>query len=186
VSTPLAVDPECPLHGERPTITELVEVVPRRQAPLGVPEIHPQQVAGEQGRLLAALAGLDLEDHVLAVARVAGGEHGSQLPFEFGTVAGELVCLMSEREVFGGQLPGRLLVRDGLLPFLVGVHDRADLAVPPAYRPRALGVSVDRRVSELTLQLSMLAGEVGKLLEHRSPPAMSLRQQCRLPPLWGR
>ncbi len=40
----LAVDPECPLHGERPTITELVEVVPRRQAPLGVPEIEPREL----------------------------------------------------------------------------------------------------------------------------------------------
>ena len=39
--------------------------------PLGVPQVHPQQVAGEQRRLLAALAGLDLQDHVLGVVRVA-------------------------------------------------------------------------------------------------------------------
>src|SRR3712207_8361266 len=32
--------------------------------PLGVAQVHPQQVAGEQRRLLAALAGLDLEDDV--------------------------------------------------------------------------------------------------------------------------
>ena len=40
-------------------------------APLGVPQVHPQQVAGEQGGLLAALAGLDLEDHVAVVVGVA-------------------------------------------------------------------------------------------------------------------
>ena len=40
-------------------------------APLGVAQVHPQQVAGEQRRLLAALARLDLDDHVLVVGRVA-------------------------------------------------------------------------------------------------------------------
>ena len=39
--------------------------------PLGVAQVHPQQIAGEQRRLLAALARLDLEDHVLVVVRVA-------------------------------------------------------------------------------------------------------------------
>ena len=43
-------------------------------APLGVAQVHPQQVAGEQRRLLAALARLDLDDHVLAVVRVARDE----------------------------------------------------------------------------------------------------------------
>ena len=38
-------------------------------APLGVPGVHAQQVAGEQRRLLAALAGLHLEDRVLVVGR---------------------------------------------------------------------------------------------------------------------
>ena len=39
--------------------------------PLGVAQVHPQQVAGEQRRLLAALARLDLEDDVLVVVGVA-------------------------------------------------------------------------------------------------------------------
>ena len=38
---------------------------------LGVPQVHPQQVAGEQGRLLAALPRLDLEDDVAVVVGVA-------------------------------------------------------------------------------------------------------------------
>ena len=38
---------------------------------LGVAGVHPQQVGREQRRLLAALAGLDLEERVLAVGGVA-------------------------------------------------------------------------------------------------------------------
>ena len=45
---------------------------------LGVPGVHPQQVAGEQRRLLAALAGLDLEDRVLVVGRVARHQQVAQ------------------------------------------------------------------------------------------------------------
>ena len=40
-------------------------------AALGVAQVHPQQVTGEQRRLLAALAGLDLEDDVAVVVGVA-------------------------------------------------------------------------------------------------------------------
>ena len=39
--------------------------------PLGVAQVHAQQVAGEQRRLLAALARLDLQDHVLGVVGIA-------------------------------------------------------------------------------------------------------------------
>jgi adenylyltransferase/sulfurtransferase len=40
----IAVDPECPLHGAHPTISELVEVVPKRPATLGLPEIEPREL----------------------------------------------------------------------------------------------------------------------------------------------
>ena len=40
--------------------------------PLGVAQVHPQQVAGEQRRLVAALARLDLEDDVLVVVGILG------------------------------------------------------------------------------------------------------------------
>src|SRR5450432_3687701 len=46
--------------------------------PLGVAQVHPHQVAGEQRRLLTALTGLDLKDHVLAVVGVAGYQQGAQ------------------------------------------------------------------------------------------------------------
>ena len=47
-------------------------------APLGVAQVHPQQVAGEQRRLLAALARLDLEDDVLVVVGSRGTSSSPQ------------------------------------------------------------------------------------------------------------
>ena len=44
----------------------------RREAvPLGVAQVHPEQLAGEQRGLLAAGAGPDLDDHVAVVVGVA-------------------------------------------------------------------------------------------------------------------
>ena len=47
--------------------------------PLGVAQVHAQQVAGEQRRLVAARARLDLEDDVLVVAGVARDEQKAEL-----------------------------------------------------------------------------------------------------------
>ena len=55
-----------------------VELLGLPAAPLGVAGVHPQQVAGEQRRLLAALAGLDLQQRVLGVGRVAGHQEVPQ------------------------------------------------------------------------------------------------------------
>jgi molybdopterin/thiamine biosynthesis adenylyltransferase/rhodanese-related sulfurtransferase len=40
----LATDPDCPLHGSHPTITDVVEVVPQAQPPLAVPEVEPRDL----------------------------------------------------------------------------------------------------------------------------------------------
>jgi len=50
----------------------VVEHVGRPALPFGVAQVHPQQVPGEQRRLVATLTGLDLEDDVLAVVGVLG------------------------------------------------------------------------------------------------------------------
>ena len=47
-------------------------------AALGVAQVHAQQVAGEQGRLLAALPRLDLEDDVPVVVGVAGDQQPTE------------------------------------------------------------------------------------------------------------
>ena len=49
--------------------------------PLGVPRVHAEQVTGEQRRLLAALAGLDLENDVLAVVWIFGQQQLAQFRF---------------------------------------------------------------------------------------------------------
>jgi adenylyltransferase/sulfurtransferase len=40
----VAVDPECPLHGDHPTITDVVTVVPQAEPALGVPEVEPAEL----------------------------------------------------------------------------------------------------------------------------------------------
>ena len=40
----IATDPDCPLHGSNPTISDVVEVVPRAQPPLAVPEVEPRDL----------------------------------------------------------------------------------------------------------------------------------------------
>ena len=72
--------------------------------PLGVPQVHAQQVSREQRRLLAALAGLDLEDDVLGVERVARHEQVLEPLLKLGLAAGELLGLLGERRVLAGQL----------------------------------------------------------------------------------
>src|ERR671930_2013394 len=46
---------------------------------VGPAEVHPEQLAGEQRRFLAAGAGADLEDHVPFVVRIARHEEHPEL-----------------------------------------------------------------------------------------------------------
>ena len=63
---------------------------------LGISDVHPGQVGGEQGRLLAALAGFHLKDDVVGVVRIARCQHVSQLIIEFGDLGLQL-------DHFGGE-----------------------------------------------------------------------------------
>jgi hypothetical protein len=129
-------------------------------APLGVTLVHPQQVPGEQRGFLAAFPRLDLEDGVAVVVGVARHEQLAQLLLEFLAAGGELVGLVSERGVLAAEVAGRLLIRRGLLPLPVGVHDRGQLGVTAAKRARFLLVGVHGRVGERVLQLRVLAHQV--------------------------
>ena len=66
----------------------LAEHLGLEAAPLGVLGEHPVEVAGEQGGLVPAGAGADLDDHVLVVVRVAL-DHREPQPL------GELLHLLS-------------------------------------------------------------------------------------------
>ncbi len=73
---------------------------------------------------------------------------------------GQLLGLGGEGGVFPGQLARRLLVGRGLLPLVVGVHDRGQLGVAAAKRARFLLVGVHGRVGERVLKLRVLAYQV--------------------------
>src|SRR5580704_13350667 len=128
-------------------------------APLGVTQVHPEQVAREQRGFLAALACLDLKNDVAPVIRIPGHQQPLQLSLELLPVCGQLLALSGERGVFPGQLPRRLLVRRGLLPLLVSVHDGGQLGVAAAKRARSLLVRVHGGVGEGVLQLRVLANQ---------------------------
>ena len=129
-------------------------------APFGVTLVHPEQVAGEQRGLLAALARLDLQDDVTPVVRVPRHEQLAAAGPRAPRGARPAARLGGEGGVFPGQLARGLLVRRGLLPLVVGVHDRGQLGVAAAQRARLLLVGVDARVGERVLKLGMLANQV--------------------------
>ena len=64
--------------------------------PFRVPQVHPQQITGEQRRLLAALAGLDLDDDVLGVIRIPWGEQAGQLRLQLVDLVGQRDHLLGE------------------------------------------------------------------------------------------
>ena len=106
-----------------------VEDLGRPAAPLGVAQVHPQQVAGEQRRLLAALPRLDLEDDVLVVVGVAGQQQLAQPagqlldplpPAPVASAANEASSPASSRAV--AEVAAGLVERPG------GLHDRCELA----------------------------------------------------------
>ena len=71
---------------------------------LGVVHVHAQQVGGEQGALGAALAALDLHDHVTAVVGVARDEQAPQLLLGRRELLLERRHLLGEGLVLAGQL----------------------------------------------------------------------------------
>jgi hypothetical protein len=128
--------------------------------PLGVAQVHAQQVAGEQRGLRAALSRLDLEDDVLVVVGVLGQQLLAQPVGELPDPRLEPGRLRSERGVLLGELPRRREVAACLVQRADGLDQRGQLRVAAAEPPRAGLVGVHRRVGELLLQRGVL-GEQG-------------------------
>ena len=102
--------------------------------PLGVAQVHPQQVAGEQRRLLAALPRLDLDDDVLVVVGVARQQQQAQPVLELAAPRLEHRDLGAERLVLVGQLAGRRQVARELGQRPLGLDDRGQLGIALARR----------------------------------------------------
>ena len=101
----------------------------RELVPLGVADVHPVELRGEQGGLVAAGAGPDLHDHVAVVVRVARQEEDLQL--------------VEEPRLVGRQ-PGHLVL--GHRPHLVvAVAAVAQLAGAGQLRPGRLEAPERRR-----------------------------------------
>ena len=128
--------------------------------PFGVALVHPQQVAGEQRRLLAALARLDLDDRVAVVVGVLGDEQLPQPLLNFFALLDELLGLFAEGGVLVRKFPGGLLVVAGLLPLAVRVDDRGELGIALGERPGLIRVRVHAGIGEGTLKLGMLASQI--------------------------
>ena len=114
----------------------------RPAVPLGVAQVHPQQIAREQRRLVAALTGLDLEDDVLAVVRILGQQQFAQPLLELVDAHGQRLGLGGEGLVFGDQFLGRGEIRAGGVEFGRRRTDRREhgVAAPERARPRLVGV----------------------------------------------
>ena len=121
-------------------------------AALGVAQVHPQQVAGEQRRLLAALARLDLEDDVLVVVGVARHEQ----PRAAGSASSSRRASPAPRPRRRTRRPRAASSRAALdvarRPASrrgTALDDRGQLGVAPAELAGRCLVGVDRRVGEL-------------------------------------
>ena len=136
--------------GRSASSTSVVQPVP-----LGVAQVHPQQVAGEQRRLLAALARLDLEDDVLAVVGVLGQQQLAQPVLELPDGAVSASASAAKDGVLGGELAGGGEVAAGVFERPGGsTRGRAGRSGAPACAAvgrldeDVVGVGHDRRVAQ--------------------------------------
>ena len=140
---------------------------------LGVPEVHPQQVAGEQRRLLAALARLDLEDDVLAVVRVARHEQPPQPLLELAAPRLQL-GRPPRRTPASSAASSRAASRSSSAARSSRWSRRsAQLGVPLAERAGQGLVGVDGRVGEPLLELGVFADQIVEIRTSVSWPVRS-------------
>ena len=128
--------------------------------PFGVAQVHPQQVAGEQGGLLAALPRLDLEDDVAVVVGVARDEQPAQRVLGLGEARLEAGHLGGEALVLGGELAGGRQVIGGRVPRVVCRDGRRQRGIPLVQLADEVLVAEHLGVGQLLL-------EVGVLLDQR-------------------
>ena len=139
-----------------------VEDLGAPSALLGVPRVHAEEVAGEQGRLLAPFTALDLDDDVLAVGGVARHEQVLESLGERRQPRLERLDLVVELQLARG-----LEVLTDLLPLAVRAQHGGQLGVALADLLGLRGVGVHGRVRHALLERSVLLDERLDGLEHQ-------------------
>ena len=146
-----------------------VEDLGRPAATLGVAGVHPEQVAGEQRRLLAALARLDLEEGVLGVGSGRGAPAGGAAAPRPPSAALDERSASSAKagsSAASSRAASRSLAQR--LPLLPGPDDRRQLGVPLVEPLRQALVGVGLRVGELLLELGCSATRASTASNTRS------------------
>lgn len=133
--------------------------------------VHLEEVAGEDGGLVAADASADLHDRVLLVVGVAGDEHDLDVVLELGElglVGGDV--LLEHGLLLGVRLVEHLLggldvIEGGEV--LAGLCHEVGLAGVLLGQARVLlGVGNDGRVHEALLELLVSGDDLGELVSH--------------------
>ena len=162
-------------------------------ARLGVADVHPEELLGEEGGLVAAGPGADLEDDVLAVVRVLRKEKEPDLLLErldpafqsFGLGLGHVAQLVTPGEgVEHLAGAGELVLSLAQLPDLLDdlgylPHRAVDLR-------RLLVVGGDVGTAETLLERRIAPLDFGELLEHPSIPGSVEEGRTSLLSCWLR
>ena len=139
--------------------------------PVGVTEVHVEQVLGEQVRLLAALGAADLDDHVLVVVGVSRHEQHLQLGLEHGQPGLDAVDLVAHRVAvvarrLGVHLLGRLEVVERRPVGAIRLHHRFELLEPLRLRAQGALVGEDGGVGQPAEHGLVLLLQRGETVEH--------------------
>ncbi len=118
--------------------------------------VHAQEVGREQRRFLAALAALDLHNHVAAVVGVARDKQTAQLLGLLGNAGASRLGLLGEQLVFLREFDRGLKVALEGRELVVGGDDLRELRVAAVDLLGAGRIRVQLRLSELVLQIGVL------------------------------
>jgi len=110
----------------------------------GIARVHAKQVAGEDGRLIAAGAGTDFQENVAVILRILGDEQALQLEFLSGDAGPKFSDFL-----FAHGLSGGILVRCQLLCNAQIAFESRE--VPVAFDQRAQSRVLHRQLTELVL-----------------------------------
>jgi hypothetical protein len=161
-------------------------------ARLGVADVHPEELLGEEGGLVAARPGPDLEDDVLAVVRVLREEEDADLLLQRGDGLLQAVGFglghLAELVAGGERLEhleraGEVGLRLPQLAHLL--DDGRDLPHRPVDLRRLLVVGGDVRAAEPLLERGVSPFDLVELLEHPAIPGSEGEGGGRPPQAFG-